>query len=108
MWLGADDALRWMLSELVHHPFQLEASARICGRGLELEDIRFSSSITSAGGALHTNGESWRGAISLRRGSLLLGVSVLPSGATARLSPAPHWLVSELAKLTSSCANAVL
>jgi hypothetical protein len=107
-WLGVDDAVRWMLSDLVDQPFQLEATTRICGKGLDLEDIRFSSGVTGATGALHTDGDSWRGAISLRRGSLVLGVTVLPSGANANLSPAPYWLDGELAQVGSACANTVL
>lgn len=107
-WLGVDDTVRWMLSDLVNQPFQLEATTRICGQGLDLEDIRLSSGVTLAAGALHTDGESWRGAISLRRGSLVLGISVRPSGATAAISPEPYWLASELARLPNVCADTVL
>lgn len=107
-WANADAGARWMLAELIGQPFELEAALQLCGAGLTLDDIRLETGLTQGTGVLRSVGDESRGALVLRRGSLSVGVRLLPGGAQALLSPEPGWLVKERSELDRPCAAATL
>ncbi len=106
-WANADAGARWMLDELVGQPFELEAALHLCDAGLEIDDIRVRSGVTQGEGALRYDDGAARGAVLLRRGALNIGVTLLPDGAQALLSPEPRWLARERDDLGEPCASAV-